>query len=146
MPRIVFGSLLTAAVLLCQGIYTLRTGQTSLFFAKPGAQAPSRAIRRFVSAFLYLFPAASIAVILASALARSGVSPLRSWLVENLEVLLSSLCFSVVGLLSFSKPEGMIRWTLRDRRELAGSRLAVMIWRVLGACFVWMAILMLPGR
>ena len=145
MARVVFGVLLMMSVLLYQGIYVLRTGQTALFGSKV-TREPSRGLRKLTYTLLYLVPAVSAGVILGESLARSGLGPLQSWAAENVDAITIALLFSIVGLLSVGMPEAMMRWTLPGRLELVDNSNVVRLWRVLGFGLVWLGVQMLAGR
>ena len=145
MARIVFGCLLTVIGLTYQGVRILRTGQTNPFpDERPGL--PLGTARRLQYACIHLFPAAGIAAILATALAKNGASGLGQWLARNLDVIFFASCFSIIGLLQFARPEMMIRRSLRDHPELADQKSVVLIMRLLGIAFVGIAIVMIEGR
>ena|SRR5258707_925909 len=137
---------LAIVALTYQGVHILRTGHTDLFFVKPvDAHAPSGMARRLSYASIYLFSAGGMTAILATALTRSGVSRLQTWLANNFDMLFFSLCFAVVGLLLLLQPARMIRWTIRDRPELADNKSAVLVMRFLGVWSLGMGYMMLAG-
>jgi hypothetical protein len=146
LAPIVYGWVLVILALTYQGVHILRTGQTDLFFVKPvDGQAPAGLVRRLSYACIYLFPAGGMTAILVSALAKSGASRLETWLANNFGMLFFSLCCAVVGLLLLLQPARMIRWTIRDRRELADDKSAVLVMRFLGVCSLGMGYMILRG-
>lgn len=144
MALVVFGFVVTACALTCQGIYVLRTGQTTPFFVRPSrSRALSSAIPRLAYAMLYLFPVGGVAVILAIALAKSGARRLQSWLVGNLGMIFWSMFFLLLGVLLLTQPVKMLRWTIRDNPELAENKSVVVITRLIGTGLLGMGIVML---
>lgn len=144
MALVVFGFVVTACALAYQGIYVLRTGQTTPFFVRPArSHALAGSIPRFAYAVLYLFPVGGIALILATALAKSGTRRLQSWLVGNLGMIFWSMCFSFIGVLLLAQPAKMLRWTIRDNPELAENKSVVVITRLIGTGLLGMGIVML---
>jgi hypothetical protein len=144
MAVVIVGSLLTACALAYQGVYILCTGQTMLFVVKPiHPRAPSGLFQRLGYALVYLFPAVAIMVILATALTKTGVIPVQSWVIGHFGMLFWSLCFLVVGGLHLALPEKMLRWTIRANPELADKKSVVVITRFIGVGLLGMGIAML---
>ena len=144
MALLILGWLLTACAFAYQGVYILRTGHTTPFFVKHAhSRAPSALPARLAYALLYLFPVAAITVILATALAKSGVSRVQSWLIGSFGMIFWSLCFSLIGLLLLAQPEKMLRWTVRANPELADNKSVVVITRFIGVGLLGMGLVMI---
>jgi hypothetical protein len=138
MALVIVGWLTTACVLLYQGIYTLRTGYITLFFAKPEHSRPaSGPVSRFAYAFVYLFPGVAAIVILVIALTRAGLSRPADWSIENFGTLFWPVCAIAIGVPSLLRPEQILRRTLRDNPELADNSFVVLITRFIGAGFLF---------
>ncbi len=141
MLIVIVSWLLMICALVYQAIYVCRTGRPTLFFMKfTGSRASTRAplgtFSRLAHALLYLFPAVAMTVILATALSKSGVNRVRSYLIGNLGMILWSLFFLLIGLLLVVQPQKMLRWTLRANPELEDKKSAVVITRLIGVGIV----------
>jgi hypothetical protein len=144
MAFVILMWLLIAGVLLFQGMYVIRTGQTMLFLTKhEHRHPPAGPLSRVVYALIYWFPSLGMIVILASSLRRAGFSPLKVWLGRNSGMFFLALFLAVGGVLYIAKPAMMLRWTLRRNPELADDRFVIGITRLIGLAILCMAIFML---
>ncbi len=138
MALVIVGWLTTACVLLYQGIYTLRTGYITLFFAKPEHSRPAPGqVSRFAYASVYLFPGVAAIAILVIAVSRAGLTRPADWVIGNFGTLLWPICAIVVGVPTLLRPEQMLRRTLRDKPELADNSFVVLITRFIAAGFLF---------
>lgn len=144
MALVIVGWLTTACVLLYQGIYTLRTGYITLFFAKSkySRLAPGP-VSRFAYAFVYLFPGVAAIVILVIAAARARLGRPADWIIENLSTLLWPICAIAIGVPTLLVPQQTLRWTLRQHPELADNSFVIRITRFIGAGFVFVGFIIL---
>ncbi len=131
--RVFVSWILGIIVLLCQAIYTFRTGQTRWFFARPPRSNPlSWEPRRNAYGLVYLISAVGMMVALMTELIQVGIEPVFNWVIRNFAMFLWSLCFLLIGLQLLIQPEKMLRRTIRDNPELADYKSTMIIARFIG--------------
>ena len=147
MALVIAGWLATGAILIYQGVYTLFSGRVTLFFARSAqVRAAPGPFSRVAYAFIYLFPGVGAMVILAGALAKSGIARAEEWMLDNFGLLLGSSLLALVGLLHLLGPKKMLRWTIRTHPDLADNSTVVVITRLVGAGLLLIGLIMLSMR
>lgn len=125
--------LTVATFLFAQGVHIIRTGQVTLFLAKPEHRPPARsALVRSAAAFLYLAASVGLTAILARKIEQVGLGPLRAWLHSIFGMLLWSFVLAAIGILHLLQPAKMLRWTIRFNPGLADNRSVVITTRLIG--------------
>lgn len=94
-------AVLTAIVLLWQGIYVFRTGTLAPFFMDYRDMHPGVLVgfRRWLDGGAYMVAAACVVFLLAFAAEKRGLRSLLGWVESNGGMLFWLLLFGVVGLL-----------------------------------------------
>jgi hypothetical protein len=128
---------------LAQGIYVIRSGQTTLFVLKTQHRAPIGVVQRGAYAVMYLLPALGMAGVLAAAIRKSGFEPVRKWLNENSGMLIYILLLGACGAWSLAQPASMLRWTMRTNPELADNRALLLTIRLVGLVITLAVLFML---
>lgn len=130
---VIVGWLAVAVFLLLQGIYTLRTGHITPFFARPVYLRSARGpVGRLGYSFVYLFPGVAAFIIIVMMVYREGIDQVENWIVDNAGMALGASLFVVLGLLHLFRPELMLRWTVQTHPELSRNAAVVLTTRVIG--------------
>jgi hypothetical protein len=130
---VIVGWLVVAVFLLLQGIYTLRTGRITPFFARPIYLRSARGLAsRLGYSFVYLVPAVGAFIIIGVTLYREGIDRAEVWIVGNVGMVLGGSLFVVLGLLHLFEPECMLRWTVQTHPELSRNSAVILTARVIG--------------
>jgi hypothetical protein len=105
MVLVIIGSLVTACLLLIQGVH--------IFFEQPGdlrgSQPCLSSVARFAAASLYAIPSVAIFCILTLALSRNG-HRLFDWLTGHVIGLGGGLFLLTYGLVALLRPDVVLRW------------------------------------
>ena len=132
-PIVVASWVIVGAFLVFQGVYTLVRGRVTLFFVRPTYSRSARGlIGRLGYSFVYLLPGVAAITIFGLMIGRVGIDRARTWVVDNVGMLLGSLLFVTLGLLHLIKAEHMLRWTIRTHPELSQSTTVIVVTRVIG--------------
>jgi hypothetical protein len=114
MIFVIIGSLLTACLLLFQGIHIIRKGNMRPFFEQRGDLLSSRpGLRdsaRFAAASLYTVPSLAIFCVLLLALSRTDAHRVFDWLSGHAMAVLGGLFLFTYGLVALLRPDVVIRW------------------------------------
>lgn len=133
-----------AVVLVVQGIYVLRTGQTLLFFANPKYHHPPvRIFRRLIVAFGYVFPVGMGGILFARANNDQLDSHIRNWLSTNGGFLIYILLLALSGAFALAQPARAVRWSLREHPALASDAKMLITMRLIGSGILLLALFML---
>jgi hypothetical protein len=108
------GSLVTACLLLLQGIHIVRNGNMRPFFEQPGAlrgsQSRLSSKARLAAVSLFAIPSVAIICILMLALFRNDTQRLFVWLKGHGIGLVGGLFLLTYGLVALLRPDVVIRW------------------------------------
>lgn len=128
---------------LAQGIYVIRSGQTTLFVLKTQHRSPIGVVQRGAYATVLLLPALGMTGVLAAALAKSGFDPIKRWFDKNGGMLFYILLLGACGVWSLVQPAGMLRWTIRTNPELADNKAVLTTIRLVGLVITLTVLFML---
>lgn len=114
MALVIVGSLVTACLLLFQGLHVIRDGNMRPFFQGPRKSRDSgpslkRRARR-AAALLYLITSGSIFCILVIALFRGDGPRLFAWLTDRGVELVGGVFLLSYGLVALVRPQIVLRW------------------------------------
>jgi hypothetical protein len=114
MAVVIIGSLLTACMLLLQGVHVLRNGNLQPFFFEQSDDLRSSErrfsfLRSVALASLYILPSAGIFCLLAIALFKADTDRVIDWLSGNVFDLLGGLLLLTYGLKCLLWPDRVIR-------------------------------------
>ena len=115
LPLLVSLAILTAILLLWQGIHILRTGRIAPFFMSNGSPLTLDNLPRGTYGSFYIAAAASVTSLLIFAADQDGFRRLLRWIEANGGMLFWLFLFGVVGLLYLAVPADMLRWSLSGR-------------------------------
>jgi hypothetical protein len=114
MTFVIVGSLLTACLLLLQGIHIIRNGNMRPFFQQPGDLLSSRpslkASARFAAASLYTVPSLAIFLVLLLALSKNDTHRIFDWLSGHAVAVFGGLFLLAYGLVALLRPDVVIKW------------------------------------
>jgi hypothetical protein len=114
MVLVIIGSLVTACLLLFQGVHILRNGNMRPFFEQPGdlsgSQPSLRSGAKFAAASLYTIPSVAIFCLLTLALFRNNTHRLFDWLAGHVIGLVGGLFLLTYGLVALLRPDMVLRW------------------------------------
>jgi len=114
MVLVIIGSLVTACLLLLQGVHIFRNGNMRPFFEQPGdlrgSQQSLSSGARFAAASLYGLPSVAILCILTLALLRNDRHRLFEWLAGHIMSLVGGLFLLSYGLVALLRPDVVLRW------------------------------------
>ncbi|MBP7569754.1 MAG: hypothetical protein KBA95_06815 [Acidobacteria bacterium] len=114
MALVIVGGLVTACLLLSQGVHVMRKGNTRPFFQESGEmsdlQLSLKPGARLPVALLYLIPGAAILGLLVLALLRSDRPGLSEWLTDHGFELAGAIFLFVYGLVAILRSQIVLRW------------------------------------
>jgi hypothetical protein len=114
MALVIIGSLVTACLLLLQGVHIFRNGDMRPFFQQPSGLRDSRSGLRsgakFAAASLYTIPSVAIFCVLAFALFRNDMHRLLDWFAGHVIAVGGGLFLVTYGLVALLRPDVVIRW------------------------------------
>lgn len=126
MPIVIIGSLLTAGILLLQGVHVLKTGNMRPFFLQSKASSTAVYLKRSARlgfGVLYLLSSAGILYVLAFILANYGSDRLLEWLGGHIISLFGGVFLLIYGLTAVFRPDVVLRWVVAPYRDGLGIRL-----------------------
>lgn len=114
MALVIIGSLVTACLLLLQGLHIFRNGNMRPFFERPGDLRRGRPRHsrgaRLAATLLYTVPSLAILCILTFALFKNDRQYLFEWLSGHVVGLIGGLFLLVYGLVALLRPDVVLRW------------------------------------
>jgi hypothetical protein len=114
MVLVIIGSLVTACLLLLQGVHILRNGNMRPFFEQfvdlRGSQPSLRFGARSAAAFLLILPSVAIFCILVLAFFKDDRHRLIDWLSGHAIGLFGGLFLLTYGLVALLRPDVVLRW------------------------------------
>lgn len=112
MAFVIIGSLVTACLLLLQGVHIVRSGNMRPFFEQPTGEAHSslKTSARLAGASVFAIPSLAVFGILLVAFLRNDVHRLVDWLTGHVMPLVGGLFLLIYGLVAVLRPDVVIRW------------------------------------
>ena len=114
MAFVIVGSLVTACLLLLQGIHIARHGNMRVFFERSddphGSHSNLKPPARFAAVALYVIPSLAIFCVLVLALFKNDTHQLFGWLTDHLVAMVGGLFLLTYGLIALLRPDVVIRW------------------------------------
>jgi hypothetical protein len=114
MAFVIVGSLVTACLLLLQGVHIVRSGNMRPFFEQPGdlgaAHSSLKTPARLAGASLFAIPSLAVFGILLVAFLRNDAQRLFDWLRGHVVALIGGLFLLIYGLVALLRPDVVITW------------------------------------
>jgi formate hydrogenlyase subunit 3/multisubunit Na+/H+ antiporter MnhD subunit len=114
MAFVIIGSLVTACLLLLQGVHIVRSGNMRPFFEQPGdlgeAHPSLKTLARLAGASLFAIPSLAVFGILLVAFLRNDVHRVFDWLTGHVMAAIGGLFLLIYGLVALLRPDVVIRW------------------------------------
>jgi len=114
MAFVIIGGLVTACLLLLQGIHIFRRGNMRPFFEQPnelpGTHTSLSPSAKYAAVSIYTIPSLAIFCLLVLALFRNDRQRLFEWLTGHVIGLLGGLFLLTYGLIALLRPDVVIRW------------------------------------
>jgi hypothetical protein len=114
MALVIVGSLLTACLLLLQGVHILRNGNMRPFFEESvdarGSEPRLSPLAKFAAASLYTVPSLAILCILTLALFRNDRRRLPEWLAGHAIGMVGGLFLLIYGIVALLRPDVVLGW------------------------------------